>query len=684
MQLSGSDTRKSLNFTLRYHQDFFILLIGMLFFLTTFVLPLQLSAEAYLWPTNASQLLSSSFGEYRPGHFHAGIDFKTWGKTGYPIYAIESGSVIRMRVSPYGYGKAVYFQLDNGFIVVYGHLSRFNDRLNPFIEEAQEKHQQYKTDLSFPVDQLRFQKGDVLGFTGRTGIGVPHLHFEVRDGDAPFNPLYLGYPIKDHRRPVFQACAFSLKSATGHVNSDVLPVIVKAQAISAGQYQLKDPIYCSGDIGLAISCYDQVDEAYNKLAVYRLSLIVDGIPVYSTQYDRFKYSESGLIDIERDCRLKHWGLGTYQKLYRDPENTLKFSWPRDEGAGILKCQASGSNKKIHHFEIIAGDFFGNESRLTGQIFVKDKNEMFNQNLTSPVKTPDRQSLISHQIIDDKIRFEVFSSSIKSPYVWAWRVGNPPEQMQLDSLASGYFTGAKALTGLGSGLYIINYDLTNSETRRTNRIVESFNLYHIDQQGETLYAADSLFSVRVPSNCFYQPYWGYVLKDTSRSVCYRIYPEDIPLKRAVKLQFETCKLDSALISYLGVYRINGNGKPSFAGAQLKKNQLMATTHQFGKFQVLVDTVAPVIHWMYPKDNQWLQTSKPVLSASFEDTLSGISDEADYRFYLDGKMMIVALDPEENLSMSFVKEPLASGKHEFLIHIKDNAGNEIKRSHVFYTP
>ena len=66
-------------------------------------------AGEYQWPLAAPKALTSTFGEYRPGRFHAGLDIKTWGKEGYPILAVDDGYVWRVRTSPWGYGRAIYF-----------------------------------------------------------------------------------------------------------------------------------------------------------------------------------------------------------------------------------------------------------------------------------------------------------------------------------------------------------------------------------------------------------------------------------------------------------------------------------------------------------------------------------------------------------------------------------------------
>ena len=42
--------------------------------------------ETYIWPLEGRYALTSTFAEYRSGHFHAGVDISTGGRTGLPMY----------------------------------------------------------------------------------------------------------------------------------------------------------------------------------------------------------------------------------------------------------------------------------------------------------------------------------------------------------------------------------------------------------------------------------------------------------------------------------------------------------------------------------------------------------------------------------------------------------------------
>ena len=164
----------------------------------------------YLWPTNASNTITAVFGDERSRRFHAGIDVRTYGIIGKEIYAIESGYVSRIKISPNGYGKTIYFTLDDGNTALYAHLDKFN----PIIEEKsliiQKETKTSFIDSYLIKNELRFSKGAIIGYSGDTGsISGPHLHFEIRNKNGkPLNPLQNYFSIEDTLKPIANSLAF--------------------------------------------------------------------------------------------------------------------------------------------------------------------------------------------------------------------------------------------------------------------------------------------------------------------------------------------------------------------------------------------------------------------------------------------------------------------------------------------
>ncbi len=344
--------------------------------------------QTFIWPTNASNYLTSSFAEYRSGHFHAGIDVKTWGQEGYQVYAISDGQIRRIRVSPYGYGKALYLKLDTGETVVYAHLQRFNDEIEKIVKSEQKRVGEYRIDKYIGAGVLTVKQGEMIAYTGSTGIGFPHLHFEIRDKrNRPVNPFLYGYKVTDNIPPAISAISITPLDYTSRVNSDVKPCIIRPTRIAPGKYQIDENILVSGKVGFAIDCFDQANGVTNTFAAYRLNLYIDGEIKFSAVYNRFSYDETGQIVFERDYRLRKRGIGIYQKLYRDKENTLSFYTPDRAEVGMiygeplpetLMANVHETYNGTHKFRIEAADFNGNVSAVQGYFVTGKKTQIFSQ------------------------------------------------------------------------------------------------------------------------------------------------------------------------------------------------------------------------------------------------------------------------------------------------------------------
>ena len=331
------------------------------------LLPRTADARKYRWPLDAPPAMTSSFGEYRPGHFHAGIDLKTWGRVGYKARALEDGYVWRIRTSPWGYGKAVYLRLRDGNFAVYAHLSRFAPRIKRLVEEAQRKKRLYSVDLYLQPDQIPVRRGEVMGLSGRSATKFPHLHFELRDSEGrPINPLRNGIFIEDSLPPIVSKISLSPVGSGSRVNGSHGPTLIpltwdrkKRKFLTAER-----PVI-SGRIAVGISTYDQADAADNRFAPYEVNMSVDGRALFSVRYEIFPYDKTHQIDLDRDFKLHRRGHGVYQNLFRAHGNELPFYGDHLPGDGMLHCGIPSETednllaKGMHTIEIQISDAYGN-------------------------------------------------------------------------------------------------------------------------------------------------------------------------------------------------------------------------------------------------------------------------------------------------------------------------------------
>ena len=157
-----------------------------------------LAAEPFYSPFQKEAYLTSSFGENRGTRYHAGVDYSTLMEEGWVIYAPEDGKVEEVRVSPFFYGKVMFYKGESGKTWVFAHQSSFGKLDSLVFAEQYNK----KSNDVILKPSVSYKKGDTLTFSGSTGIGNPHLHLEIRQGkNNVISPCGIGVYCGDTLNP---------------------------------------------------------------------------------------------------------------------------------------------------------------------------------------------------------------------------------------------------------------------------------------------------------------------------------------------------------------------------------------------------------------------------------------------------------------------------------------------------
>src|SRR5699024_47735 len=327
--------------------------------------PFEPSDAHYLWPTNASHHLTSTFAETRLGHFHAALDIKTWGRRGYEIYATRDAVLYRLAIKPTGYGKVLYLKHTDGSFSVYAHLMRFNDRLQHYADSLRfsENHRPY-FDRVVEEEQIHIKQGELIALSGASGIGPPHLHFELRSPQqAPFNPLLTNLSVQDNIAPAITNLSVE-PLASNSIIEGKKKIHTRRPHRRNGYYDF-GTVEISGAAGLGINTYDKSNGVPNPYAVYQLSMSVDGKQLFRSKVDSFSYAETNQMFIDRVYPLlRKYGQG-YQRLFVADGNTLNF-YTTGPDKGKL-----GLAPGLHKVSITASDYFGNRSTAVVRLSVKE-------------------------------------------------------------------------------------------------------------------------------------------------------------------------------------------------------------------------------------------------------------------------------------------------------------------------
>ena len=320
-------------------------------------------AERYLWPLETERKLSSSFAEYRDGHYHAGIDLRTFGQIGLPCRAIDDGEAVRLRVQPGGYGKALYLRTSDGRTAVYAHLDGFCRPLDSLAYHWRLDRGRNSCDIEIPPGRFTFRRGDVVAYTGSSGSVHPHLHFELRGTDgAPLNPLEMFYDVPDDCPPILTGLAIVPRRWESIVDGSPLAVTRRFQLVGDNRYVVPDTFELDGEFGFGVRAYDQQTRGSYRMGWHETELLIDGAFAYRARNSRFDYARYNDVEIEYEAR-DGAAPGRYLALFRKRANSMggregvgavTNGGPRD---GVIALEPG-----LHRGEVTIRDAAGNAAR----------------------------------------------------------------------------------------------------------------------------------------------------------------------------------------------------------------------------------------------------------------------------------------------------------------------------------
>ncbi len=310
-------------------------------------------------PLDIPLQLSGTFGELRPNHLHTGLDIQTKGQEGLPVYAVADGFVVRVKVSPHGYGKVIYINHKNGYTSVYGHLQKYVGKIADKTLEQQRLKESFEVEYFMPPGQMPIKKGEIIALSGNSGGSAgPHLHFEIRDErtEAPINPLYFGYKIADNVKPQVRTVAIYPYNHLSRVNATSRMNQIKVLG-AYGDYHLGVKNQeVSGPFYLGISCLDQHNMGFNQNGVFSIQVKMNQKTIMSFKMDQFLYKEARYANALGDFKLRVTSGQNIYKLYKSPGNLLKV-YDTIVNNGLINL----APRTEADFEISVKDFNQNES-----------------------------------------------------------------------------------------------------------------------------------------------------------------------------------------------------------------------------------------------------------------------------------------------------------------------------------
>lgn len=594
-----------------------------------------------MFPINPGQqnYLAGTMGELRSSHFHAGIDIKTGGQIGLPVYAAADGYAWRVRVSTGGYGNSMYLKHPNGTTTVYAHLDKFEKNLAAYILEKQYAAKSF-TIQQFPQrDEFSYKKGDIIGYSGNTGSSSgPHLHFEIRDANQNIlDPLFYGFDeIIDTQSPLLKSIAFVTLNKEARINHTFGRhefEVIKTTHL----FTTRSPIKLEGKVGVEIYGYDRQDAVWSKNGISEIVMKIDGDTVFAQQKSKLSFSQQRNILAHMDYAAYHEKGIKYNKLFVDDGNTHDMY--RKPSSGFY------FSEEPHIIQIYLKDSYGNISTF--------ETEINNRNIVNKPKPNIENFEIFRNYLHFKYTQEAADSNLIPLYFGQAFVELSPYREDKD--AAYYVWDLR--DGLPDSINLCGEII---RTGINNEIPSETEVSYHNQFIDMVFPKNSLFdTLYLQFDKAYDP-----LKDLE---LFKFNHGDIPLRSSVELTLKPDKdYPEAMTAIYSVYR----NRLSYMGGEWSNGTIKVKTSSLVTFTLAQDTIPPKV--------SLISANNQSISFKIDDEKSGIKS---YQATIGGEFLLMNYEPKKKLIWSerLNKNILFEG--EFVLEVFDNTGNKTLYNKTF---
>ncbi len=593
----------------------------------------------FLFPINPGQqnFLAGGMGEMRPDHFHAGLDIKTQGKENLPVLASAEGYISKVAVMTHGYGNVIFIKHPNGFTTVYGHLKEFSEPLASYVRQKRLETHTFEIKLDLESNQFPVVRGQTIAMSGNTGGSVgPHLHFEIRDKyENLMNPLLFGFTeIVDNLSPIFKQITIVPLSINTRIDGEFARKTFYAKQQPDGKFLIPQTISIIGEIGLEMDAVDKMNYTHNTSGISCTEVFVNDEEVFYNSLNTFPNNLQHDFNVFEDYANEQQKNQRIQKLFVEDGNRLPIY--RSKSAGKILIEEG----KIYALKIKVYDHKENANELVFSILgQKPSNSTIASTSTQPTEI---QSFLENNVLGIKVKnlksvnslLEITLSDGKKQLLpIAYSKGN--ESFYLWDLRKGL----PILATIDGA--VLDFAFRKTIFPNQESTFESKNL-KVDFSRESLY--DTLFFET----------------STNKNVI-NIGSSSVPLKGKINVKFSLS--DSIPPKEKTSFYSVKNSEKNFLKSTWTGKNINFSTEKFGIFEMLTDSIPPVI--------RLLEANKNYVLLNIKDELSGIDQ---FRGYLNEKPVLLEYDYKSSkiwLLKPDLNQPLLG---KLKMEVFDNQGNK----------
>jgi hypothetical protein len=639
-----------------------------------------------MWPLEGKTNVSAGFGDYRTRHFHGGIDISTGGQEGFPVRAADSGWVLRVSTSYWAFGKVVYLHLTGGRVAVYGHLSELAPKIQKYVEDNQYASERYLQNLLPAPGQISIARGEIIGKTGKTGAGPPHLHFELRTGDnRPLNPLVTAFQKPDKTAPTIRSITViprqpdQLGMPLSTIDGRPTAKSYEFSGLPGGRVLATEPVV-SGTVMIAVRTDDIIDGPDWIVSAYHCRLWANDSLICDVRHDSIDYRDTRLIELERLYDGKPGFVERPINLYRRPGNQL---WNYTNVVNDGRLEAGKTLRPgLNQMRIEVEDAAGNSAFADFRIRLSPGSPSATPELRkgTPPRAAKPPATASIEWLENGVLFSIPESAGEAPPLRAafldYGLTRSLQSVPLGS--EGTVVWLPAAASLDADSIWIRSG-SNSIPLRLSMSVASIN------DNSVITSSDGSATVQFGPGDLYQPSFFRLTEDKPSpkarkpvSGVYALQPANVPFVRAVRMAIN---MDGAAAGSRHValyrYRPQTTGWDFVGSERSDDEQTVSGKIESPGIYALLDYVAPPsIRDVTPAKTDRIRDRQPLIRFTLADDLSGIGSDADIRLTIDGQWTVVEYDPETTQAKAQPRRPLSPGDHRLVISAKDRMGNEAK--------
>ncbi len=347
----------------------------------------------FIYPVKSTIGLNANFGELRPNHWHMGLDCKTEKRENIDILAAADGYIAKIKIEPFGFGRAIYINHPNGYQTLYAHLNDFYPALEKWVKEQQYIKKSWRVYLdSIPANLFLVTKGQFIAKSGNAGGSQgPHLHFEIRETktEKVLNPLLFGFNIPDNVKPQINKVVVYDRCQSVYEQT---PRIISVSGDKANPINIK-----TEQISFAIAASDAVSNSTNPNGIYEAVIYDNEKPICGFQLDSIGYDETRYLNAHIDYKMKASGGSFVQHLSEMPGYPTGV-YKKFNGDGVINIL----DGMPHQIKIVVKDPAGNASTVNFSVINKDATNTRCKDsinlITSTKFFPNMVNVFDHQDI----------------------------------------------------------------------------------------------------------------------------------------------------------------------------------------------------------------------------------------------------------------------------------------------